>query len=79
MLVGSISKRINGEEVQSDGPSSVKYGEDEPHVNRYDHLRPGLRGPAGLRQEGEDIYPLQELITGTSLIYQLHFLAGLQI
>lgn len=65
--------------MQSCIPSSVKYGKDKPYINRYDRSYPGLHGPAGLHQEGAEVYPLQELITDTGLLHQPHFLPGLKL
>lgn len=51
---------------------------DKPYINRYDHLYLGQHGSVGLPQEGEELDPLQELITDTSLITSGVFLPGLK-
>lgn len=51
---------------------------DKPYINRYDHSYPGLRGPACLHQQGEELYLLQELITDTGLITSGIFRLGLK-
>lgn len=51
---------------------------DKPYINRYDHLYLGGHESVGLPQEGEELYPLQELITDTGLIPSGIFFPGLK-
>lgn len=68
MLVGSISNRINMKRCRAVSYHLWNIEKDKPYINRYGHSYPGLRGLTSLHQEGEELYPLQELITDTGLI-----------